>query len=160
LLISLREYNIIFQEGGYFNRPTFKENINVIFNKIHMDNVISKYFPQVPIILSGLSENKEKAKTSAWELGTGVNFPAFLLPDKPMVSLWLTTLIKWDSYNKEDLIISDLKKYGIEWIARVENDKLVFIPVIDYARELINYDRSPKKVFYDYGFPQELSCIK
>lgn len=159
LLLSLPGYKIIYQQGGYFRRPTLKENMDVLFNRIHMDYAINKHYPQIPVILKGLNENKEKVSLSAWDAGTGFNLPAFLLPERPIVSLWATTIIKWDSYNKEESIINDLKEYGLKWVMSVRNDKLTFIPIEEYAREAVKYERFPKKIFWDYGFPAELANI-
>lgn len=161
VLFALQGFSIVYQTGGSSKRPDFKENAAVFLNKIHVNHAIEKHFPYVPFILDELklSENQEKLKNSAWDSTNNINFPAFLLPIRPMVSLWFSTVIKWDSYENENLIINDLKQYGIEWLIRIKDNGLIFLPIKDYAREAINYERYPKKVFYDYGFPQELSNI-
>ena len=41
---------------------------------------------------------------------------AFLLPEKPLVSLWFTTAIQWPSYERSEYILRDLKNSGIEWL--------------------------------------------
>jgi len=159
MLLALQGFKIIYQAGGNFQRPTIKENADVLLNKVHMDYAIKKHYPQIPVILEGLKQNEEKVKRAAWDAGGGVNLPFFLLIDRPMVSLWLTTIIKWDSYNDERLIINDLKQHDIEWIMRVKDGKLFFMPIKDYAREVVNCERYPKRIYYDYGFPPELAVI-
>ena len=128
-------------------------------NRLHMPDVIPRYFPEVSVILDGLNKNKEKIDTSAWDHASS-NFPSFLLPVRPMVGPWWTTVIKWDSYKSPDLISKDLKDYSIEWIMRVKDNKLIFMPIEEYAGEAAGYDRHPQKIAYDYGFPPELSRIK
>ncbi len=160
LLMALPGYKIIFQGGGSFNRPTINENIEVLFNRIHTDYAIRKHYPQVPFIISTIEKEKDKFEKAAWDMGKGVNFPAFFLPIKPQVSLWLTTLIKWDSYADESLISADLEKSGIEWVGTTRDEKFVFLPADEYASIAAKYERRPKKIFYDYNFPQELSVIR
>lgn len=43
---------------------------------------------------------------------------------------------------------------------RVKDDQLVFLPIEDYAQEAVQYERYPRKIFYNYGFPQELAEVK
>jgi len=157
LCFSIQGYSIINKGGVVFNRPTIKENIDIVLNKTHMDYVIKKHHPEVPIILDGLKRNSDKIDSSAWFME--LNTDAFLLPDRPRISLLCTTAIRWNSYSKEGFIINDLQQNKIKWVMTFRENKLVFIPIEEFAREAVNFDRLPKKTLYDYGFPEELTRI-
>lgn len=160
VLVVLTGCKVVVQEGGYFNFPTFKENIAILSNRIHIDYAINKHYRQVPVILKGLENNKDKISAVAWDGGEGVNFPSFFLPIKPMVSLWLTTIVKWDSYGCKESVIADLKEQNIDWIMRVEDGELRFLSISEYAQEAVKYQRYPGNIFYNYGFPSELSIVR
>lgn len=139
--------------------PTVKENIGVLFDKIHMDYCIRKYFPHVLVIDQGLKDNAQKLDKAAWGLGEGQNYPQFLIPTRPLVSLWSSSLIKWNSYGNTDAIISDLTDAGIEWVMVVEDKQLRFLPIQEYALIANKFNRFPDKTYCDYGFPPELNRI-
>jgi len=160
VFLSVSGFKIAYQSDGFFLRPTLKENLGVLSGKIRMRQVIDKAFPYLPEVLEEFNKNADKTSHAAWDAGQGMNFPAFLLPPAPEVSPWLTTVIKWDSYSDENLVTEDLKRNGIKWVMRIENGKLVFLPAEKYAAEAVKTNFQPKKVFYDYGFPPELSEIK
>ena len=124
LLAAMPGYNIMYQTEGYFIRPTFKENIDVLFNRIHTDYAIKKHYPEIEKIIKVFEENKEKIDASAWDEGSfNYNMPQFLLPIRPVVSMWFSTTIKWDSYSSKKLIIKDLKSHGILWIMQLSLKK-------------------------------------
>ncbi len=151
---------IITQKGGPFGFPTYKENIDTFRDRIHTDYAVKKYYPQIETMLETLGKNQDKLASAAWNLDSfNFNFPAFLLPQRPITSLWDNAMIKWDSYKDENLIINDFNKYGIKWIIIAKGNDLVFMEMKDYAREAVNYKRYPDKVFQDYGFPAELTKI-
>jgi hypothetical protein len=158
LLLSLSGYSVIYR--GFLGSPTFKENINVLRNRIHTNYVIDKQYPQARKVLRSLSENKDKFDTVAYSFS--INAPFFLLPIKPTASFWLTSIIKWDSYESEILIVEDLKNFGIEWIINVNGDDLSFLPIEDYAREAVKYgqERYRTERIANYNLPRELSEIK
>ena len=83
----------------------------------------------------------------------------FLLPTRPQIELWKTSVIQWDSYNNEVSIVRDLRAYGIEWIMRLRGGKFSFIPIEDYAKEAVHFNRYPQTTVYDYGFPKELTQV-
>ena len=157
LVLSLQGYSIINQGGVIINRPAIKENIGVLLNRIHMDYIIRKHHPEVPVILEGLKINKDKINSSAWFMIDNSN--AFFFPDRPVVSLMLSTTIKWDSYSREGLIVNDLQDNNIKWVMTLRNGGLAFIPIQEFAGEAVKFERSPKKTYYDYGFPEELTKI-
>ena len=110
----------------------------------------------------GFEAHREMAMKGAWDTGVAGVTPlsAFLLPIRPQVGLWHTTVVQWDSYNNPESVVTDLENYGIKWIMRVKDGRLIFLSLEEYAKEAVLYDRHPKKFFYDYGFPRELSEMK
>jgi len=153
-------YKIIYKIDSSFKMPTLKENIGVITNKIHMDYIINKHHPEIPTIINSLNNNTEKLSQAAWDMNSFKDaFPAFLLPVRPAVSFFYNAVISWDSYTNKDMIARDLRKNGIEWIMKLEDNKIVFISVNDYAQDALRYERNPKKIYYDYSFPAELVDI-
>lgn len=160
ICIGLLGYPIIYSEGGSFSRPTFQENLAVLRDQIHTDYAIKKHYPIAFSVAIAIEKNKRKAENAGWGLRDSLNFPTFYLPVRPMVSLWLTTVIRWDSYANETSIIEDLKKAGLEWIMELRGNDLLFLSREEYAKEAAAYNRRPEKVSYDYGFPEELSHIK
>ena len=75
------------------------------------------------------------------------------------MEFWHTTIIKWDSYGNEEAIVSDLKQYGIKWVMSIRGDEVIFSSIADYAKEALKFDQRPAKIYFDYGFPPELSRI-
>ncbi|MDD5069926.1 MAG: hypothetical protein PHV17_04275 [Candidatus Omnitrophica bacterium] len=159
IVLSFQGCGIIYKSGVIDRRPTIRENIDVALNKIHMDYIIEKHHSEIPDILDIISENKDKIDSSAWF--TELNTSAFLLPDRPRISLFCTTTttVKWDSYAREDLIIDDLREKGIEWVMMFKDKVLVFVPIKQAAEDIVKFDRFPKKTMFDYGFPEELTLI-
>lgn len=161
IISAIPGYKIIFNNGDeFFKRPTLRENIGVITNKIHMEYIVKKHIPYLDGVLQDIEKNKDKVEKSAWEMEDNSN--AFLLPLslRPIINLWLSTTIHWDSYSNKDSILNDLSKHNIEWILKVGNGgKLLIIPAVEYANEAVKYNRYPKKVYFDYGFPEELTKI-
>ncbi len=160
LLIALNGFQIIFSQGQY-GRPTIKQNVNVLLNRLHMKDLLSYYYPDNIIAEEGVKQNPRMFKSSAWDTGVGGVTPlsAYLLPSRPQVGLWHTTVVRWDSYKDVDAIVSDLHNQGIEWIMRVDQGKLIFESDEDYAKRAVKFDRYPKQLFYNYGFPQELAKV-
>jgi len=153
---------VVWDQGGAFLRPTIVDNINVILNKMHTDDAIKKHHPEIPSIRREVAENKDRANRAAWDIGgRGGSFPAFLLPIRPAVSLWHTNLIQWNSYQNEDSIVLDLEQRSIESIMRINDDGVLrFLPLREYAKEAVAYDRKPKNFLYTYNFPYELEVAR
>jgi len=139
-----------------------KDNIGVILNKIHAEDVKKEYYPKNFLALEAIKTQSEKFQTAAWDIGRGGDnpFSAFWLPVKPQVGLWSTTVIRWDSYNNEDLIVKDLKDYGLQWVISGEGNGVAFLTLEDYAQKASQQERYPSSVYYNYGFPQELADIQ
>lgn len=163
LIISSLGYHVMFVEiGGGFRRPTFKQNIQVILNQIHTDDVIDDFYPEHRSAINGFNQYKEKAMRSAWEVPFARKYSAFMLPTRPQLVFRGTNIIKWDSYDKEELIVEDLKDYGIEYVMKPTKDELLFLTPEEYAPIAMEKgkQRFPKEILYDYGFPKELTQIR
>jgi hypothetical protein len=160
IVFSLLGYRTPLLQGGNFNYPSFKENAGVIMNKLHTDYAIRRDYPYIPDIVIEFDQNKDKTGSAAWEGGPGMNFPAFFMPLSPKISFWFTNIIKWESYNNPQAVIKDLGSCGIKWVMRISQGHLVFVPAVEFAKEKITFERYPKKIFYDYDFPAELSQIR
>ncbi len=154
--------NLSFPKGLPCQRPTWKENWGVLVNKIHMQDIILQYYPKVRTALEGFNKNKVKAEQSAWDIGMGGRtvLSMFLLPVRPQLGLWTTTVVRWDSYEKEELIVKDVTDFGVQWVMNAEGETLQFLTPKDYAKEAVGYERYPKTKYYNYNFPQELSEIR
>lgn len=151
---------LMFRSGGGLGFPDFKENVSVIFNRIHMDYAVKKHYPQLSTITKALGENKDKLKNLAWDHNSmGAYTSAFLLPMKSMVSLEQNAMIKWDSYKSQALIENDLRGYDIEWVITMDSGKVVFLSISDYAKKALSFDRYPRSTVCNYGFPEELYKI-
>jgi len=161
IVLSLQGFSLIYK--GFLETPTFKENIQVIFNKIHMDDVIRKHklCPDIYKLKEEIAKNTDKFAYSAWDLKSfSLNIPAFLLPVRPVVSLWCNSLVKWKSYTSEKLILKDLKDNDIKWVMQAKECSLIFLPVEAFAAEAVKYDRFPKDLLWNYNFPEELARIR
>jgi len=159
IIVSLAPIKLIAKEGGPYHYPSFKENIAVMKDKLHTSDLIDRYFSKNKLALKGFKDNPDKASKAAWDMSDPVLTSAFLLPERPHVGLWFSAIISWDSYEDEELIVKDLRNHGIEWIMDpIRSDKeLIFKTPEEYAEEAVKFDRYPKKVYFDYGFPPELS---
>ncbi len=154
-------YKIYTKNIDEFSNPTYKQNWEVVTDKIHTSDVVSIYYPRQNEVDEAIRNNPDKFAKSAWYFFMQPNrHSSFLSPIRPYVSVLTTSIISWESYESEEKVINDLKAYGIKWLIDYRDDKVVFIPVNDFAKEMVVFDRYPKKVQYDYGFPEELTRTK
>jgi len=160
ILISLAPIKLITLHGTSSFHPSIQENVDVFLNKLHTSDLMAKWYERNGWAIKGFNENPEKVKTAAWDVRDPVLTSAFVLPERPHVGLWFNALIRWESYEKEELIIKDLKDNGIEWIMSIkgEGGALRFITIEDYAKEAVHFVRYRKRTYFDYGFPSELSA--
>jgi hypothetical protein len=161
LALSVPGYPYMWYQNGSFLYPTFKDNLNVLLNKTHTIDHIRKYFPLNATINENYAEFADKINHGAWDKGiAGVTkLSAFLLPIRPQVGMWLTSVVRYDSYGHESLIKQDLKNFGLDWIMTVKNNEFTILSIDDYAREAALYEKHPKETLYNYGFPNELSSV-
>lgn len=150
---------IMWRQNGNFKYPTFRENIQVIFNRWHMIDAIKKHHPEVNDAIAAMHSNAALHQNVVWDIGFQGGFPSFLLSARLVVSPLWNNLVKWNSYPRAEAIMGDLSAYGIDRIGRLTSEGPVFISTREYADELAKYDRRPKSVLFDYGFPEELSTI-
>jgi hypothetical protein len=161
IILSLQGFSLVYK--GFLESPSLQENIQVMLDKIHMEDVIRKHkrCPDIFKLREEIARNPEKFSYSAWDAKSfGLNIPAFLLPPRPIVSLWCNSLIKWKSYASEELILKDLKDYNIRWVMQAKECSLAFIPSEAYAAQAAKYERFPKDLIWNYNFPEELVRIK
>ncbi len=161
LLLSLYPVRIVMEEGGPYKVPSFRDNLNVILNKVHLEDILRRDFKEAIIASEGYTNNIERAKQSAWYVRPGnIVYSYFWIPTRPQVGLWATTIVKWDSYRNKEAVMKDLSDFGIKWLMKIEDKKLIFISPEEYANEAVLYELYPKKLRYDYGFPEELTIVK
>ena len=158
LLIALPGWSIILHQGGDFKRPFIRDNIAVLQNKLHMEQIAGYYFPETAVAFKEIKMNAAKVMTGAWdtELGGISGLSAFLLPTRPQIGLWFTTAVKWDSYRDPNRVVVDLQAAEIQWVISVKDGHLFFETPQDYASRAVKYDFLPKKLFFNYEFPNEL----
>ncbi len=162
LFLALPQYGIMFDQGSTYKRPTFQDNFDVLLDRLHMSDVGPRYFPTNLIIDKEYAQHSDKTPLAAWLTGEGGKSApgsAFLLPIRPQVDLWHTSIIRWDSYDFAPLMVKDLHDYGLQWLMEVKDGKLVFHPVEDYPAYSEIFERDPKQLFYNYGFPEELARV-
>jgi len=161
LYFASRGYKLYKEEGGFYNLPYYKENLLVLKDKLHTADIIDTYFLHQTYVEKGLEENQSLIKRSAWDYSQfGTNYSPFLVPIRPQVSFWWTTIIKWESYESEEKVIKDLKDFGIEYVMGVENAELKFIPIAEFAKEAVNFDKYPKRIQFPGYLPEELTRTK
>lgn len=149
---------IIFDEKGFFMRPTFKENLEVLTDKIHTDYLIRRDYPETFDALRLIEASKENTTSIAWDLSSSNRISGFFLPVRlAVVSLWNSNTIKWDSYASEKMIKYDLSRHGIKWILQLKNNKATLVSNEEFAQEAAKYERYPKKTYAVYGLPPELT---
>jgi len=161
ILFSLSGYKIMFSQGGDFIRPTFRDNIKVLTNRLHTKDVIEKHYPITAKAFKTIEKNPEKLAKGAWDMALAGDsrLSAFFLPIRPQVSLWHSTLVRWESFEEENLIIKDLKDYDIEYVMQAQRKDFAIISTKEYAKQAVQFDRRPKEFLYVYGFPDELKYI-
>ena len=126
-----------------------------------MNDVILRHYPKNILARELFEHNKDRAMRSAWNDDGFHGLSAFLLPDRPHVGLWFATVVRWDSYQNEELIIKDLKDYGLQWIMDSSSGPtVVFLSLEEYAKKAVTYDRFPKQIGFPYNMPEELTRSK
>jgi len=161
--IAVQGWGIAFVQGGPFLYPSFAQNMGVLLNKIHFQDVLPIYYPNQAQVLQEYEEQKNKFDgAAAWDAGIGgvTSLSAFLLPVLPQVGIWHTSVVGFDSYADQKLIEKDLENAGIEWVLGTDNGKLKVESIKEYALRARGFERFPKTLFYNYGFPDELSRIQ
>ncbi len=162
LIIAAQGWKIMLMQEGASKYPTIKQNLEVLTNKLHMADLMPVYYPDNLVVNNEYAKNPERFKYAAWDSGVGgvTSLSAYFLPIRPQVGLWYTTAVDWKSYQNTQAIMNDLKKQNIEWVMRVQSGKLEFESAAAYAQRASLFDLHPKELFYNYGFPEELSRIK
>lgn len=162
ILLAMPGFTIMRNINDSFRRPSIQDNMNVILNKLHMEDVISKHYPQNKIVLKEVLERPQLLDEAAWYMNSSSpqRFSAFLLPGRPQVDFWNTTIIGWDSFVSEEKIVHDLTFYGIRKILDVGEGRAVSLSPEQFAKEAVQFERYPKTIFYPYQMPEELTRTK
>lgn len=162
VLVALQGFRIAIAQGEEFHYPTFAQNRDVLLNRLHMKDILPIYYPDQEKVTAEFLARKDLQSSSAWDAGVGgvTSLSAFLLPIRPQVGLGHTTAVGFDSYADPRLIEEDLKANGILWVMGCENGHLKVESIKDYAQRATRFERFPKTLFYNYGFPQELARIR
>jgi len=144
-----------------FDCPSMADNIAVLKNQLQMKNLIFYHYPNNVIVFRDFRQNLKKFLSGAWDTGNGgaTGLSAYLLPTRPQVGLWYTSVVGWKSYEDPQAIVDDLHREKIYWIMRVTDGKLVFESAEEYAQRAVGFDRYPKELFYNYDFPKELAEV-
>lgn len=128
-----------------------------------MDAVISTFWPSNAIIERAAKEEAARFANAAWDSGgNGMGFDnisPYLMPVRPVLDYWHTSIVHFNSYADADLVTADVRNFGIEWVMRVENNAVRFESPEDYAARAAKLERFPQDLFYDFGFPQELRQV-
>jgi hypothetical protein len=165
VIIFAWPWHIMIEQDGPYKRPSIKDNLAVLTDKINTDDIIDRYYPdnrRVDQQLTDNNVNKERSLRGAWDIGIGgyTKLSAFLLPIKPQVGVWFTTVVRFSSMNDEKKITADLERHtGFDWVMSFKDDELIFESKQDYARRIKDIDLHLDELFYNYGFPAELSVV-
>jgi len=162
LIIALLGWRIMIYQAGAPAYPTIKQNLAVLSNKLHMEDLAKLYFPNNDIVAKEYRQDPEKFKSVAWDMEAqeGGMLSSYLSPPMKQVDIWYTTAVSWQSYPNADAIEKDLHDEGIDWVIFVHHKKLVFEPALEYAKSISQFNFHLDSLFYNYGFPKELSDIK
>jgi hypothetical protein len=144
------------QEGG-FRYPTFAQNIKVLTGRIKTGDVLHDRYPDIAKVLKLVEANPDKFAKAAWDMASfKVNIPQFWLPQRPVVSVWYSNLIHWDSYADKNEILKDFRSADIEWVIEIKDTGWGFTGIEEYAEKVSAQIRFPSKKFYAYSEIEEL----
>jgi hypothetical protein len=144
------------QEGG-FRYPTFAQNIQVLTGRIRTADVVNARYPDIAKVLALVKNHPDQFAKSAWDMASfKVNIPQFWLPKRPVVSVWYSNLIRWDSYGDPKQVLKDFRSENIEWVIEIKDAGWGFTGVEEYAARLSSQMRFPGKKFYAYSGIEEL----
>lgn len=156
LAVSFSGVRIVQSEAGPFQRPTFKQNIQVLLNRLHTEEVLLQQYPEIQKVRDLIKREPGKFEKSAFHVSGTSNFPLFSFPIRPIVGLYRTTVIGWDSFETKERIVHDLKEYDIKWIIEPDGKKYIFRDIEDFSGSIRNINRKPKEIYSNYNLPKEL----
>lgn len=160
LFLSLQGYQIVNNNSAALRYPTFKDNIDVLLDRVHMEDAVKRCHPDVLDIREGLRQNPDPSMAIAWRVID--NSQAFLYPYRPLISLFLSSTIKWDSYDRAEQILADLKRYGIKRVMMRDDNsgRWQSMSAEEFCPIAMQFDRRPQRTQFDYGFPSELTRLR
>jgi hypothetical protein len=163
LAIAVQGWGVILHQGGPYKKPGFKENWMVLTDQLHMNpHMMYYYYPDNAVVLQELPRYKFLFDTGAWDMGVGnvTTLSAFLLPTRPQVGLWYTSTVRWSSYGNPSLVAKDLTAAGINGVMSVRDGHMTFESAQQYGERAATFDLHPKRLFYNYNFPEELATVR
>lgn len=162
LVVAFQGWGILKAQGGDAHYPTIAQNCDVLLNRLHMRNILPTYYPSQETVVKEFEAQKEQLNGAAWDAGIGgvTSLSAFLLPTLPQIGIWHTSTVSFDSYADAKLVEQELRAAGIIWVLGVSNGHLNIESIQQYAKRAQAFERFPKTLFYNYGFPDELIRIK
>lgn len=139
LAFSLKGYEITYSPfWDNFRFPVLSENIEVLMNRKHFKDVFAEHYPSNILINDFFANAETTDEKLAWNMRNLGDASAFLLPlpVRPQIGLFdaTTTIVKWDSYGSEELIVKDLKDYGIDKIIQIQDNEVVLITPEELAK--------------------------
>ena len=162
IILATPGYGIVRQQGGVFAYPTIADNLGVLSNQLSTAQVMQQRYPNSLLARREALNHPMEFERAAWDTSRGEGgkpLSAYLLPLRPQVGLWLTSIIGWNSYPLPELSSADLTRYGVDQIFRVREGKFQIVSSDVYAREAEKFNRYPDRTVYDYGFPAELVVV-
>jgi len=162
LFLCLLRVGIIFDQGGTYAGPTFRDNWGVISNRLHFQDIVGRYYPKNLVVMQQLPSYVNR-RNAAWDTGQAMNSrigSAFLLPTYPELDFWYTSIVNWDSYGNRSLILKDLSDFGLKYFMYFENDKLRVDLIDNYVKRALSFSRNPQEILINYGFPEELWRVR
>jgi len=161
LALGAAKWHVIVEEKGHRQRPAIEDNIAVLKNELHTADVIERVYWRQGITEKGYYDNLEKAQKSAWgSASIWKRYSFFLVPFRPQITIWSTSIINWNSLENEELIAKDIRDYGLEYVMVPYDEELQFLTPEEYAKTIVHYKKKPDKILFDYGHPEELLKIK
>lgn len=155
-VFALTGVRIVKAEDGPFFYPNIKENIGVIMNRIHMADIMPKQYPNVKNLQQAIADNPDKMESVAYYVRAMSNFPLYFVPTRPIVGVYRTNVIGWDSYDSEELVVKDLVDNGIKWVVAFDGTNAEFLSPQEFAEIAVQENRFPKEYYHADFFPDEL----
>ncbi len=157
LVYSAQGASILIPHKDTFDLPTFQDNIGVLTDKIHTADILARYFPYTNMINEAFRLHPEIMAKSAYTYYIGTtDYSLFLVPPRPIIGLFFTSLVKWKSYEKIEWIVEDLKKHDIQSVIDIRDNHMVMLSPEEFAQQEIKRNRFPPQTLQEYGFPPEL----
>lgn len=152
-------YLSVVQIGGRFDLPTMQQNVMVLADRLHTADVIEKYYPYNALVAQAFKQYPQRMAKAAYYYYINTAYSPYLEPPRPVVSLFLTSVVRWESYEKPELVIEDLKRHDIQYVLDFKDDQVVFQSPEEFARLAVTLDRFPVETLATYNLPPDLKSV-